>query len=362
MIIGLFLLISDPVKLESSIQIHQEILERWVDPLDERVFKIISKNDAGEIVKENYRSPQSFLDYEPRPPRVFFSQTMSVRSLMFFPSPLNSLKEFSWELFETQPLRLPLRGFRFKESAHYQCNNSLPECYIVAKNLQGYYQLAISSFFQMLQDKFNQWNIHVPIPELFISIAEDSYDLSRYDANKQRLTFGGGRMPDSLDASIVFHEWAHAWIDTINPRVWSYDALVLHEGISDFIAALLTADSCFGRYDALEQVSEASRGQSLCLRQLDNKKRLRGDFGGLSPYLDSEIISGALWKISQEFSAVGISEAKLLAYIAETFIRLPKRLNIRDFFKKLTDVVVEREVQGSDSEAIIRKIRLARDL
>ncbi len=64
------------------------------------------------------------------------------------------------------------------------------------------------------------------------------FDQSFYLFSSNFMTFGGGGVDDAEDASIIWHEYAHAIMESASPGLYSgNDGLALHEGWADYWAA-----------------------------------------------------------------------------------------------------------------------------
>lgn len=159
--------------------------------------------------------------------------------------------------------------------------------------------------------------IQVP-PELapLLSVFNRPYDSNIY--------FQGAR-DFAYDGDVVAHEFTHAVVHSFVPtlRSSSRDAYGAHvdpgamnEGWSDYFSASFMNDSRTGEYGAV-----GITGGELGLRDANNDKRCPEDLIG-QVHGDSEVFSGALWRIrttlGDDASRIAMLDQTLLAALAES--------------------------------------------
>jgi hypothetical protein len=289
--------------LEASLQTASGVFERWVNPVDEREYRIVLKRAAREDIVEDLILPskshvQNFRSiFNPSrrfSPRVY--DLCQAQSIVSLPNPKFSPTEIQLVDLECkEPTINPISGC-YQESAQtnsariqvfgkerrdwVDCDWNHPLCFWNDETEGSRLQRNIMTFVTWASEIFQKQSLIPKMQKIFAYSYDTSVDRSQYSADSRTLFFGGGDFSDAEDASIVLHEWTHAIVDDLNPRLWGYESSVLHEAIADFFSASLLNDSCIGAYDAQEQ-------QKDCIRQINNAKTFDKDYQGRRRSFDS---------------------------------------------------------------------------
>lgn len=152
--------------------------------------------------------------------------------------------------------------------------------------------------------------------------AGDAMDNAYYDPYTHAIYLGDGGGAERLndlakEAAVIYHEYAHAILDYVNPHLKGTEADALHEGYADYYGCSLTDDPQIGEWVL------APLGKPY-LRNLTNDKQYPGDLGG-GAHADGEIWGGACWDLRR---ALGAEKADCLAYESMHF--LPEFARFRD--------------------------------
>jgi Zn-dependent metalloprotease len=119
------------------------------------------------------------------------------------------------------------------------------------------------------------------------------------------------------EAAIIYHEYAHSVIQTIQPTMGTYEAGALHEGYADYFGCSLTSDPKIGEF-VVEQVGKEY------WRDLRSPKTYK-DFSGTDAHADGEIWGSTCWKIRE---ALGGHFADRLMY--KSLYYLPQNATFAD--------------------------------
>ncbi len=122
-------------------------------------------------------------------------------------------------------------------------------------------------------------------------------DQSWYSGARKMIIYGNGDVNDASDTDIVIHEFGHALVDYIKPKILHLtgEASAMHEGYADYISASYSSDPCLGEWDSIFY------SDSGCLRRIDIDKVYPEDKTGRD-HDDSLIWSSALWKLRSEIN------------------------------------------------------------
>ncbi|MCC6807840.1 MAG: hypothetical protein IT381_10480 [Deltaproteobacteria bacterium] len=165
------------------------------------------------------------------------------------------------------------------------------------------------------------------------------------------MVFGQGSIDFAYDASIIYHEYTHSIVGTLNvlqdglaKDKWGLDYApgAMNEGIADYYASVLTPglDGCLGPYSAVLLGPGAT-----CLRSLNNDDKCPSSVYG-EVHADSEMFSGALWEIRAGFTAAN-EKAELDKAAFEALKEMPQDGQFDRFFEKL---LVKMKAHGLSTE------------
>ena len=153
-------------------------------------------------------------------------------------------------------------------------------------------------------------------------------DDSVFKEKKFLINFGSGGVDDAEDAEVIVHEYGHAVHESQVPGFGKgLDADTIGEGFADYFAVSVgldaaddyrwpvrgdhpyevergwEAEACFADWDA----TAISPAPVKCLRRLDQSFTVADRVDDI--YRDSMIWSGALWRIRQDYEAMGLGSA-----------------------------------------------------
>ncbi len=355
--------------LEASLHTASGVLERWVNPADEREYRVVLKRAEFEEVVEDliltrkapHQDGKSMIFNPSRQfaPRVY--DLCQAQSMVSFPNPRFSPIEIQLVDLEcNEPAINPQSGC-YQESAQtnsariqvfgkdrrdwVDCDWNYPLCFWNDETEGSRLQRNIMTFVTWAAGIFQNQSLIPKMPKIFAYSFDTATDRSQYSADSRTLSFGGGAFLDADDASIVLHEWIHAVVDDLNPRLWGYESSVLHEALADFFSASLLNDSCIGAYDAQER-------QIDCVRQISNTKTFDKDFQGRNRHLDSLPLSGAFWSLRDRLGASLVHEI-----LMEAIIRSPKSIKLNKFWAMLTKVADRISHERPEFDKVVETIR-----
>lgn len=207
--------------------------------------------------------------------------------------------------------------------------------------LQVFYYLNKS--FQWMKE---QLQVQIPVKiEAVVHVGfPEKTNSAFYFQNKIRLGRGDDINYSNImhDASIVYHESFHAFIDQLARLPYEGEGGSLNEGFADFFTCLLTERPYLGESSYLK--GPYKRNLQL-IRRLDEKN------GGL--YHDSQIFSGLLWEVKEK---IGFDKAKILA--VETLILLNELSKFSDFNAKI--LIAANEVLSKEELSLFHQILKSR--
>jgi Zn-dependent metalloprotease len=125
----------------------------------------------------------------------------------------------------------------------------------------------------------------------------DRYDNAYFSPWEGSLNFGDGNRLNDLakDATVAYHEYAHAVTSDIVYLVYSGESGGLNEGYSDYFAGTITEDSAVGRYSA-------ARLPSGWIRNMDNKLHYPED-SGTEPHKAGALWGACIWDVRKALGA-----------------------------------------------------------
>ena len=161
--------------------------------------------------------------------------------------------------------------------------------------------------------------------QLKVKVNLKKKDDSVFNEGKFLINFGSGGVDDAEDAEVVVHEYGHAVHESQVPGFGKgLDADTIGEGFADYFAISVgldaadeyrwpvrsehpyevergwEAEACFADWDA----TAVSPAPVKCLRRLDQSFTVADRIDDI--YRDSMIWSGALWRIRQDYEAMGL--------------------------------------------------------
>ncbi len=352
--------------VESSLHSKSGLIERRFDAKDSRIFEVnLTRADGSKEVLEGlpirlfssdekiYRKAYSathdaiysesfgettIAGYSRR---VFHNSSQPAQKFcdaiahIYFPTPISeqtSLLISNLNCKDDLPLTETKR-YRVKgrdDQSWVSCDGETIPCiwnYNHQTQSEAAVQTSVLGFIWTAYEELKYHSLEPSIRGLTLKSWASRSDRSSYDARSRGVYYGAGNYLDGLDGFIVVHEWAHALTDDLNPGLYGYESEVIHEAISDFVAAQVFNDPCFAPYDVKEH------SNARCERDLKNQKKLPQDFKGESPHDDSLILSGALWETHEVLEPGLVFELTL-----ETLIRIDKDPRLTDFWKKFLQV------------------------
>lgn len=134
------------------------------------------------------------------------------------------------------------------------------------------------------------------------------------------------------DADVVSHEFSHHVIYQSITKI-AGEALILHEGLADFLTMARTSDGCLGE-SICPASSNACQIQSQCLRTANNSLVFFDDTyqSYHSPHLRGQLVSGLLWDLRKNGT---IPSDTLTQYVLESIVHLPSNAGFRSLIAAL---------------------------
>jgi Zn-dependent metalloprotease len=139
-------------------------------------------------------------------------------------------------------------------------------------------------------------------------------DNAYFDPATRAIYLGDGGGPDRMndlakEAAVIYHEYGHAVLDSVNPHLKGPEADALHEGYADYFACSFSDDAEIGEW------AVAARNEPH-LRSLKSGKRYPRDITG-EAHADGEIWAACCWDLR---AAAGRGAADALVYESMHFL------------------------------------------
>ncbi len=176
--------------------------------------------------------------------------------------------------------------------------------------------------------------------------------------NFDSMVFGQGRIDFAYDSSVVYHEYTHAVVNSVDALQdglakdkfgLDYAPGAMNEGLSDYFASVLnpTLDGCMGPYSA------ALIPNAECLRDLNNEAKCPDYLVG-EVHEDSLAFSAALWAARNTFSAAA-DQATFDKAVFETLDAMTNDAQFAAFFSKLLTQMTSRGLSTDAASEIFTK-------
>lgn len=139
----------------------------------------------------------------------------------------------------------------------------------------------------------------------------DNYDNAYFSPWQQSFAFGDGNKFNDLakEASVAYHEYSHAVLNSITYLAYSGESGAINEGQADYFACTVTNDSKLGEYVC------AKMGKPF-LRNVENDLHYPEDIHG-EVHADGKIWGAVLWDIRK---AIGAEVADQLIYKSHYYL------------------------------------------
>ncbi len=169
----------------------------------------------------------------------------------------------------------------------------------------------------------------------------DNYDNAYFSPWQNAFAFGDGSRFNDLakEASIAYHEYSHAAINTIISLTYSAESGAINEGQADYFACSITNDSKLGEW------AVAKMGKPF-LRNVENTLHYPEDIHG-EVHADGKIWGAVLWDIRK---AVGKAVADKLIFRSHHYLK-SGRATFMDAYNALIAADAE-EFGGKNAEAL----------
>jgi Zn-dependent metalloprotease len=138
-----------------------------------------------------------------------------------------------------------------------------------------------------------------------------NYDNAYFSPWQQSFAFGDGNRFNDLakEASVAYHEYSHAVINSITYLAYSGESGAINEGQADYFACSVTNDPKLGEYVC------AKMGKPF-LRNVENDLHYPEDIHG-EVHADGKIWGAVLWDIRK---AIGKADADVLIYKSHFYL------------------------------------------